>query len=71
MIDTAGNKISNEFKPCDCGLTGGCDYCKIRKWKEGFDIDIKERNKRFFPPEENESLSANGFYKKVRKSNIH
>jgi len=50
MKDTAGNEMYRLIPNCDCGLTGGCEKCRLREWKNGFDEDLEKRNKRFFPP---------------------
>ena len=47
--DTAGNPIYKPISNCDCGLTGGCEKCQIREWKQRFDDDLEKRNKKFFP----------------------
>ena len=49
MKDTAGNEIPEMISNCDCGLTGGCEKCQIRQWKNRFDRDLEIRNKKFFP----------------------
>lgn len=41
--DTAGNKIYEPIENCECRLTGGCDYCRLREWKIKFNNDFNER----------------------------
>ena len=45
-------------KPCDCGLTGGCEECNdllakhaLSQWKEKFNHDMGKRNFEMFGDE--------------------
>ena len=47
--DTAGNIINVPIQNCYCGLTGGCDYCRLSVWKKKFNKDFNEKHKELFP----------------------
>ena len=52
IYDTAGNQIWEPIICRECNSTGGCDMCRLSKWKFDFNKSFNDKHKKLFHDDE-------------------